>query len=251
MSTTRQVSFASISILLLLSSNASGAFKFKQVAVAELTNVAVVDNSFLQHAAFEKAKITSFKQEKRVMASDDPEYLVMESAGNQTLAEITKGMDVAVMPRSEVIANAEYQELTSDPEDLKRGNWYRPEGYRVIELKKANAIRLCKALGVDAVVDVHFKYSTTGSSSSIGGIGWGKSNLALVGEVTIIDKNGVTLVSGKIKSDKIKEGSGLTLGDSESSGGSSEIKTGETAYSDLYPNLLASFLANLTEELGD
>ena len=70
------------------------------------------------------------------------------------------------------------------------------------------------------------------------------------GEITMIDSNGNTLVSGNIKSDKVQESSGLELGDSESSSGSVGIGTSETGASVLYPSLLTSFLDKLAKELG-
>ena len=66
----------------------------------------------------------------------------------------------------------------------------------------------------------------------------------------MIDKDGKTLVSGNIKSDKMKQSSGLSLGDSESSSGSSDIQTSEADTDVLYPSLLTSFLDRLVKELG-
>jgi hypothetical protein len=129
-------------------------------------------------------------------------------------------------------------------------NWYFPEGYRVIKLAKANPAALCEALGVDAVVQIDFSYSGKCGTNSVGGISWGKNFMVMKGEITMIDKNGKTLVSGNIKSDKVLESSGMELGNSESSGGSTGFKTGETEDSKLYPDLLTSFLDHLAKELG-
>ncbi len=70
------------------------------------------------------------------------------------------------------------------------------------------------------------------------------------GEITMIDRSGKTLVSGNIKSDKMTESSGITLGNSDSSAGSTGIQTSAADTDVLYPNLLTSYLSNLEKKLG-
>ena len=106
-------------------------------------------------------------------------------------------------------------------------------------------------LGVDAVVQIEFSYpSVTSSSNTLGILGKSKRSLVLKGKITMIDSTGRTLVSGNLKSEKVKESTGIELGNSESSAGSVGIQTSDTVVSDLFPNLLASYLEKLERELG-
>lgn len=237
--------------VLMLSSNAIAGLKVDDAKVADLQKIAVVGYSFFRSsdAIFEKSSPFAFKKEVRVLKPEDTEFQVMQHAGNRTLDAIAKGGSFTVLPQSEVFASEQYQAATTDPKKKKALNWYFPEDYRVIKLKKANAKALCEALGVDAVVQMHFAYSGRESSQGTAGISWGKSYLVLKGQITMIDKDGKTLVSGNIKSDKMQESSGISLGDSDSSSGSTDIQTGEADTSALYPNLLTSFLVKLAKEL--
>jgi hypothetical protein len=245
----RQFVFAAISLAMLFSSNAFAGLKIDNAGITELSKVAVVGYSFFRWDVLEDASVFKLKRTEKVLADDDPDFLVMQHAGNRTMQAIGKGGAFTVIPHSEVVENPLYQTSTTDPEKKLALNWYFPDGYRVIKLKKANAVALCEALGVDAVVQIDFSYSGKGGTNSVGGISWGKNFLVMKGEITMIDKNGKTLVSGHIKSDKVKESSGMSIGDSESSGGSTEIPTSETAASKLYPDLLTSFLDNLAKNL--
>ena len=241
-----------VPIVMLLSSNAFAGLKVDNAKVAELDKIAVVGYSFFRwsDAIFEKSSPFAFKKEVKVLSPEDPEFLVMQHAGRRTLDAIAKGGSFTVVPQSEVFASEQYQASTTDPEKKKALNWYFPEEYRVIKLKKANAMALCEALGVDAVVQMHFSYTGKSSSQGTAGISWGKSYLVLKGEITMIDKDGKSLVSGNIKSDKMKESSGLSLGDSDSSTGSTGIQTSEADINVLFPSLLTSFLDRLAKELG-
>ena len=109
---------------------------------------------------------------------------------------------------------------------------------------------LCEALGVDAIVQMHFSCSGRSSTQGTAGISRGKNYLVMKGEITITDRNGKTLVSGNIKSDKKQSSSGMEMGDSASSSGSVGIGTSETGIDVLYPSLLTSFLQKLTKKLG-
>jgi hypothetical protein len=248
----KQLIVALVLVILVLSSNAFAGLKVDDGKVAELEKIAVVGYSFFRwsDSIFEPASPFSFKKKLRELPADDPEFLVMRHAGDRTLDAIAKGGSFTVLPQSEVFASEQYQASTTDPEKKKALNWYFPEEYRVIKLKKADAKALCEALGVDAVVQMHFSYSGRGSSQGTAGISWGKSYVVMKGEITMIDSNGNTLVSGNIKSDKVQESSGLELGDSESSSGSVGIGTSETGASVLYPSLLTSFLDKLAKELS-
>jgi len=242
--------FAFVSFCLLLSSNAFAGLKVDEAKVAELGKIAVVGYSFFRwsDSIFEPASPFAFKKTPRELPADDPEFLVMQHAGNRTLDAIAKGGSFTVIPSSEIFPNEQYQATTTDSAKKKALNWYFPEEYRVIKLKKNNAKALCEALGVDAVVQIHFSYSGRVKSQGTTGISWGKSYVVMKGEITMIDSNGNTLVSGSIKSDKVQESSGIELGDSESS--SVGIGTSETGVSVLYPSLLTSFLEKLEKELG-
>ena len=177
----KQLFLTGISVVVLLSNNAFAGLKVDDAKVSELGKIAVVGYSFFRSsdAIFEKSSPFAFKKKVRVLAPEDPEFLVMQHAGNRTLDEIVKGGTFTVLPQSEVFASEQYQASTTDPTKKKALNWYFPEEYRVIKLKKANAVALCEALGVDAVVQMHFAYSGRESSQGTAGISWGKSYLVL------------------------------------------------------------------------
>jgi hypothetical protein len=119
---------AGIFALTLLSTAANAGVKFRADEVAQIETVAVVGYSFWRDVEFEDASPFKMKQE------------VIELTGE------------------EVLANELYQSETKDPESKLALNWYFPKGYQVIKLKKKNAVALCEALGVDAVVLIEFKH---------------------------------------------------------------------------------------------
>ena len=110
---------------------------------------------------------------------------------------------------------------------------------------------MCTELGVDAVVDITFSYPiVTSSNSLLGSFGKNKRTLAMKSKIVMINKNGKTLISGSVKSEKIIERKGIDLGNSESSSGSIGIGTEKAKISDLYPNLLITYMEKLGDELG-
>ncbi len=249
----KQLILAGIPVLMFLSPNAFAGLKVNDSEISKLNKVAVVGYSFYRDsdALFEDASVFKFKREVRVLETEDPEYVVMQNAGDQVLAAIAKGGAFSVVSRADVFENPVYESSTTDPEKKKALNWYFPYEYRVIKLKKANAIALCEALGVDAVVQIHFSYPVReNSSNTLGVFGTSKRFLVMKGQITLIDSNGKSLVSGNIKSEKVKESSGIELGNSESSAGSTGIRTGDTVANVLYPTLLTSYLQRLVKELG-
>ena len=145
-------------VLVLLSSNAFARLKVNDSEIGKLTNVAVVGYSFLrdESALFEKANILKLKREIRVLETHDPEYVVMHSAVDQIMEAFARNGAFSVIPRSAVFENPLYQSSTKDPAKKLMINWYFPYEYRSIKLKKGNAIALCEALGVDAVVQIEF-----------------------------------------------------------------------------------------------
>jgi hypothetical protein len=104
---------------MLCSSNAFAVLKVDNAGVAELGKVAVVGYSFYRWDVLEDASVFKFKPIEKVLADDDPEYLVMQHAGNRTMQAIAKGGSFTVIPHSEVVENPLYQTSTSDPEKRK------------------------------------------------------------------------------------------------------------------------------------
>jgi len=224
-----------ICVFAIFSADAEARFKVDKSAIAELNRVAVVSVSF------RRANMPGDELPEGV-----PEYVVMHDAGDNVLALIAVAGDFEVIPPSEVVANPQYESLTDDISKFHGYNNYYPHGYRRIKLSKAKkeAVALCSALGVDAVVQVDF--GGYGKSSSSGNVFTGtKTNTAIVlsGEVTMIDKNGAILVSGKAKSAPIHEGSSWSRG-------SIEIDTSGGKPTGFHADLMESYLGHLRLDMG-
>ena len=109
---------------------------------------------------------------------------------------------------------------------------------------RMKAVALCEALGVDAVMQINISgYSQSSGSGNI--FTGSKTNTAMVqtGEVTMIDKSGKVLISGKAKSGPVHESSSRTIG-------SIEIDTGGGKPTGLHANLMYSYLGHLRQDLG-
>jgi len=218
----------------IFGADAEARFKVDRAAIAELSKVAVVSVSF-------DRTYTGVE-----LPESDPEYVVMHEAGDYVLELIAVAGAFETVPPSEVVANPQYESLTDEVSKFHGYNNYYPHGYRRIKLAKAkkDAAALCEALGVDAVVQVSFGGYIQSSSS--GNIFTGsKTNSARVlsGQVTMIDKNGKVLISGKAKSGPVHEGSRRSIG-------SIEIDTGGGKPTGFHAELMNSYLGHLRQDLG-
>ena len=76
----KQLILAVVPVLMLLGSNAFAGLKVDDAKVAELKKIAVVGYSFYRSgdAIFEKSSPFAFKKKVRVLAPEDPEFLVMQ-----------------------------------------------------------------------------------------------------------------------------------------------------------------------------
>jgi hypothetical protein len=235
---------------LLLNSVAIAAVKVDSAEVAKLEKIALVGYSFYREVQHEEASLFTMNPKEIELTPEDPEFIMMQAADDRVLELLQKGGTFVVIPQEEVFANALYQSSTKDPESKLVANWYFPDQFRVIKLKKKDAMALCEALGVDAVVEINFKHAGgTSGSSTMGMFSKSKTSYALAGEITMIDKNGKTMISGSAKSDKSVKRSGRSFGNEDSGiaidGGGTEADAGE-----FYSGLLNSYMEELSKELG-
>ena len=199
---------AGIFAITLLATAANAAVKVREADVAKIETVAVVGYSFWRDVEFEDASPFKMKQEVIELQDTDAEYIMMQEADDRVLEVLQALGTFTVIPREEVLANELYLSETKDPESKLALNWYFPKGYRVIKLKKKNAVALCEALGVDAVMLIEFKHGGGTKGSSWGGVySKKKTIIALNGEITMFDRNGKELISGSAKSEKMEKGS--------------------------------------------
>ena len=211
---------------LLICTNASAAVKVDKAAVAKLGNIAVVS------VAFRKGENTD-------MWEDDPEYIMIHNAADHVLAELSKGGSFEVTPATEVVEHPQYESLTKDSSFLDKAMNYYPDGYRKLKLSKKNAGVLAETFGVDAVLLL--KFTSHGKSS--GNFIKKTNSFVLTGEITMIDKNGKTLISGKAKSQP--QVTGTTWGGP----GDTEFEQSKKS-PEFYSELFASFMEDLQNDLG-
>ena len=241
---------AGIFAITLLATTANAGFKVRAADMAEIETVAVVGYSFWREVQMEEASITKFKREVIELKDTDAEYLMMQEADDRVM-EMLQGLgSFAVLPREEVLANELYQSETKDPESKLALNWYFPKDYQVIKLKKKNAVALCEALGVDAVVLIEFKHAGGTKGSGIGGIyNKTKTEIALKGEITMFDRSGKEVISGSVKSEKLLRGTSQGWGDQEN-GISINTEQDAPNMDEFYPGLLSSYLLELDKNLS-
>jgi len=218
----------------LFGSDAEAKMKIDKSAIAGLQKVAVVSVSFKR-----------FNDPKNELQWDDPEYVMMHGAGDDVLEIISAAGSFEVVGPEDVVANPKYESLTDGSGKIHSYNYYYPHGYRRIKLAKSKkeAIALCEALGVDAVVQVYFsEYGKSTSSGSVFGPSKSNNSSVLTGEVTVIDRNGKILISGKSKAGAVHTGSSMGKG-------SISIKTSGRP-TDFHTRRLDSFLGHLRQDLG-
>ncbi len=241
---------AGVFALALLSTAANAGVKVRVDEVAQIETVAVVGYSFWRDVEREEASIFKMKQDVIELTDTDAEYLMMQEADERVLEALQTLGTFTVLPREEVLANELYQSETKDPESKMALNWYFPKGYQVIKLKKKNAVKLCEALGVDAVVLIEFKHGGGSKGSSWGGVySKSKTVIALGGEITMFDRNGKELISGSAKSDSLEKSSTRGWGDQDN-GVSVEVEAGRANPDEFYAGLLSSYMSELNEDLS-
>jgi len=220
--------------LALFGADAEAKYKLDKAAIAKLEKVAIISISFKR-----------YNDPKNELRSDDPEYIMMHGAGDDVMQILSAGGSFEVVAPEEVVANPKYESLTVDSGKIHSYNNYYPHGYRKINLAKSKkgAMALCETLGVDAVVQVFFSgYGTSSSSGSVFGPSTTSNSSILTGEVTMIDRSGKVLISGKSKSGPVHAGSSVGRG-------SISIKTSERP-TDFRTQQLDSFLGHLRQDLG-
>jgi len=218
----------------LLGSDADAKMKIDKAAIAKLEKVAIISLSFKR-----------FNDPKNELLWDDPENVMMHRAGEDVLAIISAAGSFEVVQPEDVVSNPQYESLTDKSGKMHSYNYFYPHGYRKIKLAKSKkeAMALCEALGVDAVVQVFFsEYGKSNSSGSMFGPSTTHNSSVLTGEVTMIDKNGKVLISGKSKAGPVHAGSSMGRG-------SISIKTSERP-TDFHTRRLDSFLGHLRIDLG-
>ena len=242
---------AGVFAVALLSTAANAGVKVHADELAQIETVAVVGYSFWRDVEFEEASPFKMKQEVIELQDTDAEYIMMQEADDRVLEVLQALGTFTVIPREEVLANELYLSETKDPESKLALNWYFPKGYRVIKLKKKNAVALCEALGVDAVMLIEFKHGGGTKGSSWGGVySKEKTVIALDGEITMFDRNGKELISGTAKSETLEKGSTRGWGDQDN-GVSVEVEAGSANPDEFYPGLLSGFLADLNKDLSE
>jgi hypothetical protein len=234
----------------LLSSVSVAAVKVRGAEMAEIKTVAVVGYSFWRDVQMEEASLTKFKREVIELKDTDAEYLMMQEADERVM-EMLQGLGAFdVIPREQVLSNELYQSGTKDPEKKLALNWYFPKGYQVIKLKKKNAVALCEALGVDAVVLIEFKHAGGTKGSSFGGVySKTKTEIALEGEITMFDRSGKEVISGATKSEKLLRGTSQGWGDQDN-GISINTEQDAPNIDEFYYGLLSSYLIELDKSLS-
>jgi hypothetical protein len=216
-----------ICLSVLIATSAQAKFKTDEKAIAELGKVAVISVSFKRNNTIE-------------LPASHPEYVMMDTAEARVMEIISQAGTFELTDASEVVEHPQYASLTEDSGKFHSYNYYYTHGYRKIKLSKAKkeAVALCEALGVDAVVQLYF----SGYGKSSGGMMTQNNSVVMTGEVTMVDKNGKTLISGKAKSSP--QHSGTTW-----SKGSVEISDPNKP-SGFYERMFASFLGHLRQDLG-
>lgn len=240
-----------LSAILIVTAGATARIKVDKVGLADVQTVALVGYSFLRVLEMEDASPFKLKREFKELKPEDAEYVMMQNADDGVLEVLQNGGTFTVLPYSEVFESELYQSSTKDPAKKLSLNWYYPDQFRVIKLKKANAIALCEELGVDAVVQIHFKHAVSESSSkTLGILGKTKKFIALKGTVTVIDKSGKTLISGNIKSTKKMKSKKRSFGNQSDNGVQIETSNEDVDEKKFFDGLLASYLERLDEGLG-
>jgi len=241
---------AGVFALTLLSTAANAGVKVRADELAKIETVAVVGYSFFRDVQFEDASVFKMKQEAIELKDTDAEYIMMQEADDRVLEALQGLGSFSVIPREDVLANEVYQSETKDPESKLAMNWYFPKGYQVIKLKKKNAVALCEALGVDAVLLIEFKHAGGSTGSNWGGIyNKTKTKFALDGEITMFDRNGKELISGSAKSESMERDSTRGWGNQDY-GISVEVEAGSAKPDEFYPGLLNGFMADLNKDLS-
>lgn len=236
--------------LLSLSTSAQAGFKIDKAGLAGLETVAVVGYSFFRDVEMEPANPFKFKQEIVELTPEDPEYQMMLVADDRAMEVVGRGASFTIMDPASVLENEVYVKSTKDPEKKLAANWYFPEGYRDIKLKKQNAIQLCEALGVDAVVQLAFKHTVSNSTSTtIGVFSKSKKSVGMKGEIIMIDKNGNTLISGSVKSDKLLKEAGRSY-NIPGEGVTIEPDAEKTDKDVFYNGLLNGYLVEMNKAFG-
>jgi hypothetical protein len=231
-----------------LSTDATAAVKTSG-DLGHIQTVAVVGYSFNRYVQFESEKPWS-KPEIPELTKDDPEYLLMQEADERVLEALQSLGTFSVMPREEVLSHEYYVDETNDPSKKLNLSWYFPKGYREAKLKKKSAIAFCEELGVDAVLLIEFKHSSSSKSSSTMGI-YGKETtfIALKGEITMFDSTGKELISGSAKSESLPLRTTQGWGDQDD-GISFEKEQDVADEEEFWPTLLAGFLGELEKDLA-
>jgi hypothetical protein len=214
-----------ICLSVLVTTAAEAKFKVDQKAISELTKVAVISLSFRRNNTEE-------------LPDGHPEQIMMHSADLRVMEIISQAGSFELIDSSEVVTNPQYESLTEDSSKFHSYNYYYPYGYRKIKLSKSKkAIALCEALGVVAVVQMSF----SGYGQSSGGMVQQNNAQVMTGEVTMIDKNGKTLLSGKAKSGPQRSGTTWTKGSVEI--GNPNKPSG------FHERMFASFLGHFQQDL--
>ena len=215
-----------ICLSVLVTTAAEAKFKVDQKAISELTKVAVISVSFRRNNTEE-------------LPDGHPEQIMMHSADLRVMEIISQAGSFELIDSSEVVTHPGYESLTEGSSKFHSYNYYYPYGYRKIKLSKSRkaAIALCEALGVDAVVQMSF----SGYGQSSGGMFQQNNAQVMTGEVTMIDKNGKTLLSGKAKSGPQRSGTtwrkgGVEIGDPKKRSG-------------FHERMFASFLGHFQQDL--
>lgn len=233
---------------ILLSSTASAAVKVRG-DLSHIQTVAVVGYSFWRDPNIEDASPFKFKREVIELTEDDPEYIMMHLADDRVMEALQVLGTFTVLPREDVLANELYISETKDPESKLALNWYFPKDYRVIKLKKKNAIALCESLGVDAVILIEFKHAGSEKTSSWGGVySKGKTIVTLQGEITLFDSSGKELISGSAKSDPETKSTSHGWGNADN-GISTEVEHDAEGLDEIWATILASYLSELNEDI--
>lgn len=227
MNVSRKIATLGICLSALLATEADAKFKVDKKALAGLEKVAVISVSFRRNNTEE-------------LPDGSPEDIMMRSAGARVMEIIGEAGSFELIEPAEVVGNPQYESLTEDSGKIHSYNYYYPHGFRKIKLSKSKdaAKALCEALGVDAVVQVAF----SGYGKSSGGMFKQNNAQVMSGTVTMIDKNGKTLISGKAKSSAQHTGTTWTMGSVE--------VADPNKPSGHHERMLASFLGHLRQDLG-
>ena len=225
MNRTKTSLIASFIVAMLVAGNASAAVKVDKAALAKLEKIAVVSVAFRYN-------------ENRELWDDDPETIMINEAEGNILAELSKGGSFEVVPTADVVGHPQYESLTEDSGFLDKNMNHYPHGYRKLKLTKKNAGLLANTFGADAVLLLKFTNSITESGNFIK-----KTNsFVLTGEITLIDKDGNTVISGKAKSRP------QVTGTSWGGPGGTEFEQDKKS-PEFFSELMASFMKDLQNDL--